>query len=534
MGASLLLDIGPLSHDCTDHALEAIYKSAAEQPPEATIWAPHHDPYVRDHVEAVTARGQSILVNILNDVLGRLGGEPVADLRKSLLAKAQEWLRWDAAELRRVKARLERRKPADYTLDDWLLLVDWIVQKHLPADVIRTEAEYLAVRAAMAGKLQAAMNEPLPGPELERMLGLLPTSMALLRQGVPVSSMERLAVEFAAARAGELITDIGDRARHSIKQLILEHEQGRAMGSPDATLWKLQQSMLDNFATLNRDWRRIAITETARDANEGFIAALPPGSKVRRVEAYPTACPFCRSIHGKEFAVVSPDAPEKDGARQVWVGKTNIGRSASPRKREGDALVERTPDELWWPAAGTQHPHCFVSPLVPIYTDSGWRPISSIKAGDMVLTHKGRFRPVNWVLKGAKHDGPVISIWLSDAGEHGLLVPRMTPEHPVLTKRGWLPAGDVGLSDRIIAFKGLDGADDYVTGDVGIRSIHRNNVSGAILYNFGVEEDESYVISGGVVVHNCRGTWSLVRQPPAGANKDFLAWMERELATVKP
>lgn len=78
MGASLLLDIGPLSHDCTDHALEAIYKSAAEQPPEATIWAPHHDPYVRDHVEAVTARGQSILVNILNDVLGRLGGEPVA------------------------------------------------------------------------------------------------------------------------------------------------------------------------------------------------------------------------------------------------------------------------------------------------------------------------------------------------------------------------------------------------------------------------------------------------------------------------
>jgi hypothetical protein len=358
MGASLLLDIGPLSHDCTDHALEAIYKSAAEQPPEATIWAPHHDPYVRDHVEAVTARGQSILVNILNDVLGRLGGEPVADLRKSLLAKAQEWLRWDAAELRRVKARLERRKPADYSLEDWLLLVDWIVQKHLPADVIRTEAEYLAVRAAMAGKLQAAMNEPLPGPELERMLGLLPTSMALLRQGVPVSSMERLAVEFAAARAGELITDIGDRARHSIKQLILEHEQGRAMGSPDATLWKLQQSMLDNFATLNRDWRRIAITETARDANEGFIAALPPGSKVRRVEAYPTACPFCRSIHGKEFAVVSPDAPEKDGARQVWVGKTNIGRSASPRKREGDALVERTPDELWWPAAGTQHPHC--------------------------------------------------------------------------------------------------------------------------------------------------------------------------------
>jgi hypothetical protein len=356
--APLLIDIGPLSHDCTDHALETIYKAQAETPPESAIWTPHHDPYVRQHVEDVTARGQRILLAILNELTGALGGEPVAQLSKSLLAKAQEWLRWDAAELRRVKDRLERKQPSDYTLEDWLLLVDWIIQKHLPAAVIRTEAEYLAVRAGMAGKLQAAMANPLPGPELEPMLGLLPTSMALLRQGVPVSSMERLAVEFAAARAGELITDIGDRARHSIKQLILEHEQGRAMGSPEASLWKLQQSLLDNFGVLNRDWRRIAITETARDANEGFIAALPPGTKVRRVEAYPTACPFCRSIHGREFTVVSPDAADKDGATQVWVGKTNYGRSASPRKRDGDALVERTPDEMWWPAAGVQHPHC--------------------------------------------------------------------------------------------------------------------------------------------------------------------------------
>ncbi len=58
------------------------------------------------------------------------------------------------------------------------------------------------------------------------------------------------------------------------------------------------------------------------------------------------------------FKVVSPAKEDKDGWSEVWVGKTNAGRSAAPRKRVGDELVERTESELWWPAAGTQHPNC--------------------------------------------------------------------------------------------------------------------------------------------------------------------------------
>ena len=79
---------------------------------------------------------------------------------------------------------------------------------------------------------------------------------------------------------------------------------------------------------------------------------------MKRVEIYASACGFCRKIHGVVATVVTPDHPNKDPDTMVWVGKNNIGRSASPKKRVGDVLVPRTPDEMWWLPAGLAHPHC--------------------------------------------------------------------------------------------------------------------------------------------------------------------------------
>lgn len=41
------------------------------------------------------------------------------------------------------------------------------------------------------------------------------------------------------------------------------------------------------------------------------------------------------------------------------------------------------------------HPNCFLSSRTLIYTSTGWRPIGNIEIGELVLTHKGRFRKVN-------------------------------------------------------------------------------------------------------------------------------------------
>jgi len=85
------------------------------------------------------------------------------------------------------------------------------------------------------------------------------------------------------------------------------------------------------------------------------------------------ACQFCRQLDGKKFTVRS-EAPEdysylKPGSKRynelanefdetIWVGKTNVGRSSSPRQRLDDGNYRtREHHELWAPTIPL-HPHC--------------------------------------------------------------------------------------------------------------------------------------------------------------------------------
>jgi len=54
--APLLIDIGPLSCGCSDHALEYLHKAMAGEPGDDGIWAPHEsDPFVRELIERFDA-----------------------------------------------------------------------------------------------------------------------------------------------------------------------------------------------------------------------------------------------------------------------------------------------------------------------------------------------------------------------------------------------------------------------------------------------------------------------------------------------
>lgn len=128
--------------------------------------------------------------------------------------------------------------------------------------------------------------------------------------------------------------------------------------APGVATSSLQTKLFDEFSTLNRDWRRIAVTEAGEAQTQGYIASLPLGTKVERVEQYANACKFCKKIHGRVAEIVSPNAPDKNPETQIWAGKNNIGRSASPRKRVGNVLVPRTEEEMWQLPAGLAHPHC--------------------------------------------------------------------------------------------------------------------------------------------------------------------------------
>jgi hypothetical protein len=354
--AALLIDIGDLSEQQCDCALETIYKSIHDHGDDDSIWNPHESPYIRRLIELFTQRGLMRLDGFRADLEKWVDGERHrSGSRPPRPDGAMQ--RWSQGELELVKLYLETLPPAEFMLDDWLMLVDYLVMRYLPATDLRSEAEWLSVRATLMGRVQANM-ENLSLKQADKVLAALPSTVAAATAEFGMSRTQRATLDYATAHAAENVQKLSDDARHRVRNLIIRHHEQqflRVEGTPGTSL---QSDLLDAFATLNRDWRRIAVTEAGDAANQGFIATMKPGAKVKRLEHYKGACAFCRKIDGMVFDVVAPDAPDKDGWKEVWIGKTNIGRSAAPRKRVGPALIEREPHELWWPAAGAQHPHC--------------------------------------------------------------------------------------------------------------------------------------------------------------------------------
>lgn len=347
----LLFDLEPLTCCQTDHVLDGLYKALGDGP-DADIWQPHHDPWQRDHVEAVTERGLTRINAIRDGITIAVAQADPNPLRKSL------WERWSQADFDKVRDYLAAKPRADYTLDDWMLYVDWLIQEYLPEGVIATEAEYLAVRAQIAGKVNATLEARKLAPvNVSKILAVLPHQFSQIPPGV-LTEREAHILRFANRETANLITALTAQTRQQMKAVLINGIRRITLGDKQGTWQKLHSELFDTFGDLNRDWRRIAITETGNATNVGYLSTFKPGQKVKREEAYTGACPYCASIRGKILTVVADDKEDKDWDHEVWPSKNNVGRSASPRKRVGGVLIPRTPDELWSIPAGTCHPHC--------------------------------------------------------------------------------------------------------------------------------------------------------------------------------
>lgn len=363
MADPLLINLAPAPAPACDHCLEELYKAMSQDPKgtgDAGIWRPHENPYLRWLVEDWSARLSRAIQAMQDDFARMLTGQPLGDLRKA----AYPGMVWSPEAFERVRLVLETLPQEQWTIDDYMLAADFIIMRHLPEGVIQTEADYLTVRAALMGKIQASMaaaadrRRQFTADQAEALANLLPTSFRKVPIGA-FTPVEMKILEIARSHCAEEITAVTEAQRSRMRQFVIEHVQAMLLGQKDAGTndW-LRSRLFDTFGTLNRDFRRIAVTEAGEAHSMGFVAAQAVGTKVRRIEAYEGACDWCRSINGKVFRVVAPDDPERDGETDIWVGKTNVGRSASPMKRQGEQLVLRPPEERWWVAAGTQHPHC--------------------------------------------------------------------------------------------------------------------------------------------------------------------------------
>lgn len=333
-----------------------MHKAMGEDPPDGGIWDAHPNPFVRRLVELFTDRGLTRIANLQEELARWLsGGEHAPALQRPPRPEGV-MARWSLAELGLANAYLRALPSDQFTIEDWMMLVDYLVQRHLsPAD-LRTEAEWLASRAAIMGRVQAALVE-IDDARADHLLMQLP-SVADIDRMFGLTPAQRAVIDYGRARCAEHVVGLSDGARHRLRTLIVDYQEAVFLGDQATTGEALQSKLLDAFGTMNRDWRRIAVTEATENVGQGMIAALKPGSKVRRVEKYRGACAFCRSIDGRVAMVVEASNPVKNGDTEIWVGKTNVGRSAAPSKRVGGVLVERGPEERWWLAAGAQHPHC--------------------------------------------------------------------------------------------------------------------------------------------------------------------------------
>ena len=147
------------------------------------------------------------------------------------------------------------------------------------------------------------------------------------------------------------------------------------------------------------------------------------------------ACKHCMELY-----LTDPDdiesPPKIFKLKDVLANGNNIGRKVAD----------------WLPTISPIHPYCFNSPAVKIYTSRGWKKIKDITVGDLVLTHKGRFKKVTQLyVRNCEKNEPIYNIEYKTKNKNNGVVRRITGNHPVLTTRGWKRVDELTISDKLFS-----------------------------------------------------------------------------------
>ncbi len=207
-------------------------------------------------------------------------------------------------------------------------------------------------------------------------------------------------------------------------------------------------------ATL-RHHRDLGVSELALEGSY----LLGPEESLRAQEQALQGCRRCRLCEGRTTIVFGSGNPraefvvigEGPGADEDAQGLPFVGRAGQLLTRMLEARkVELARDSVYI----TNTVKCFISPRVLVYSTEGYKPIKDVRLGDLVLTHRGRFRRVVYVRprdmlpKGSE----VIRISVASDSDGSKPVDlTVTPEHPFLVDGVWKLASEVRRGDRLRA-----------------------------------------------------------------------------------
>lgn len=197
-----------------------------------------------------------------------------------------------------------------------------------------------------------------------------------------------------------------------------------------------------------------------------------------------------------EFALVDDTALRPVLSKED--GRPVLKENGRPETEEPDGCFRAFPYQYAWLRDPSQKKidaagRCIAGGQL-VKTSSGWKPIEDVEVGDLVLTHKGRWRPVTAVWDRGVKD--IVELLCSD-GERLLA----TPDHKVWARyRGsiepsWIPIEDMDESIVVAVHKPGTGwsAVELVT-----------PMGSANTYDLSVDEDHSFVVEG-VICHNSVG-----------------------------
>ncbi|MBE0335107.1 hypothetical protein [Paenibacillus sp. 23TSA30-6] len=308
-----------------------------------SMWERSDDPLIAqledDFYSELDAETQEAIAEIVV-----LLGLPVDDIQKSRDGKNAiiEWIKRLRSKRGLFKRVIERGKDSfavirkiDDTIRSKFKNLDKLAEKYIVRAALlgrlRIEAEKanLVLTAAIISKLpdtiKAARKDPFPfelwngeGEGQEEFISLSP--------------LEIRSMEHSVLHTAEKITQISDKHRAGVKELVIQSQKERWGAN------KLSQALFDVYGDQNRDWRRVAITELAMSTNDAFLAGCQEGDIVQ-VATVPGTCKHCqRLLEGKTFIVSHKAA---NGDTHIWPGKSNKGRITAS----------------WWPCVPL-HPHC--------------------------------------------------------------------------------------------------------------------------------------------------------------------------------
>jgi len=281
----------------------------------------------------------------LEELYLKMSQDMEADLWKLYDLILKKWIRRDVQKASGDPYRLNGRTflnpktGAHLTVKEYGIIKDELAK--IFGKLYADSAESVIKQSMAMGKVLQSME---PADRLTVGLADLPL------KAVSFDDQFRHVVDYATLHTGELIQDVTERSRKAISNVIMQGYQERISTE------ELEDRLFDAFDVMNRDWRRIAETETATNFNNGYLMSEIKNN-INNEHLFVQgisgggACPFCRShVDGKVFALLS--GPPSEGGdvvdvegeafTAIWPGKTNYGR-----KRVD-----------WWVASGTQHPHC--------------------------------------------------------------------------------------------------------------------------------------------------------------------------------